>query len=121
MNENIRRLAQQAGFMFWDDEPHRPLGSDIDWAAQYDQEFDAYTRALIREVVSLERSGTNVLEHFGIETSGREIVEVDFSDQELLTYAKIAHDRDITLNKLIEQALVDFILDHEKEQQCASE
>jgi hypothetical protein len=32
-------------------------------------------------------------------------VPVDFTDQELLTYMKIAHERDITFNQLVEEAL----------------
>lgn len=32
-------------------------------------------------------------------------VPVDFTDQELLTYMKMAHDRDMTFNQFVEQAL----------------
>jgi hypothetical protein len=32
-------------------------------------------------------------------------VEVDFSDEDLLQYMKIAHERDITFNELVEEAL----------------
>ena len=32
-------------------------------------------------------------------------VPVDFSDEELLQYMKLAHERDITFNKLVEEAL----------------
>ena len=32
-------------------------------------------------------------------------VEVDFSDEELLTYMKLAHERDMTFNALVEEAL----------------
>lgn len=32
-------------------------------------------------------------------------VQVEFSDEELLNYMKIAHERDITFNQLVEQAL----------------
>jgi len=32
-------------------------------------------------------------------------VPVEFTDEELLTYMKIAHDRDITFNQLVEEAL----------------
>jgi len=32
-------------------------------------------------------------------------VPVDFTDQELLTYMKMAHERDITFNELVEEAL----------------
>jgi hypothetical protein len=36
-------------------------------------------------------------------------VPIDFSDEELLKYMTIAHERDITFNQLIEQVLVEFI------------
>jgi hypothetical protein len=32
-------------------------------------------------------------------------VSVDFSDDELLKYMKLAHERDITFNQLVEEAL----------------
>jgi Asp-tRNA(Asn)/Glu-tRNA(Gln) amidotransferase B subunit len=32
-------------------------------------------------------------------------VPVDFSDEELLQYMKLAHERDVTFNKFIEEAL----------------
>lgn len=118
MNEHVKRLADRAGFMFWGDEDWRPQGAEIDWSAQYDQEFDAYTQALICEVVNLERSGTDALEYFGVSATGRETVEVEFSDEEFLTYARLAHDRDITLNRFIEEALIQFIEQHERSQSC---
>jgi hypothetical protein len=36
-------------------------------------------------------------------------VPMDFSDEELLTYMKLAHDLDITLNQLVERALREAI------------
>jgi hypothetical protein len=39
-------------------------------------------------------------------------VPVDFTDEELLRYAKMAHEKDITLNQFIEQALREFIEHH---------
>ena len=36
-------------------------------------------------------------------------VPMDFSDEELLTYMKLAHERDITFNQLVEQALREAI------------
>jgi hypothetical protein len=38
-------------------------------------------------------------------------IEVDFSDEELLQYMKLAHERDITLNALIEESLRHVIKD----------
>ena len=34
---------------------------------------------------------------------------MEFSDEELLTYMKLAHERDITFNQLVEQALREAI------------
>jgi hypothetical protein len=39
-------------------------------------------------------------------------VPVDFSDEELLTYMKLAHEKDITFNQLIETALREAIARH---------
>jgi len=39
-------------------------------------------------------------------------VPVDFTDEELLTYMKIAHERDITFNQLVEDALREAIKHH---------
>ena len=39
-------------------------------------------------------------------------VPVDFTDEELLTYMKIAHERDITFNQLVEDALRAAIEEH---------
>ena len=92
MNTNIRRLAEEAGFMFWADEPHRPEGADIDWAAQYDREMSDFVTALVRETVRIEREGTNALAYFGIEESRLESVELILSDEEFAQYARFAHD-----------------------------
>lgn len=32
-------------------------------------------------------------------------IQVDFTDEELLTYMRMAHDRDITFNQLVEEAI----------------
>lgn len=41
----------------------------------------------------------------GEEYDTRVQVEVDFSDEELLKYMKLAHERDMTFNQLVEEAL----------------
>ena len=115
MNTNIRRLAEEAGFMFWKDEPHRPERADIDWAAQYDREMSDFVTALVRETVRIEREGTNALAYFGIEESRLESVEILLSDEEFAQYARFAHDQDITFNRWVEHALRDFMLQHERE------
>jgi hypothetical protein len=40
-------------------------------------------------------------------------VPVDFTDEELLAYMKIAHERDITFNQLVEEALREAIIDYQ--------
>jgi hypothetical protein len=32
-------LAKEAGFIFWDDEEHKPEGATIDWSSNYDSEL----------------------------------------------------------------------------------
>jgi hypothetical protein len=41
-------------------------------------------------------------------------VPVDFTDEELLTYMTLAHERDITFNELVETALREAIAEHNK-------
>jgi hypothetical protein len=40
-------------------------------------------------------------------------VPVDFSDEELLQYMKLAHERDMTFNELVEEALRHAISEYE--------
>jgi DNA-binding PucR family transcriptional regulator len=42
----------------------------------------------------------------------RVLVPIDFTEEELLTYMKIAHERDITFNQLVEEALREAIRTH---------
>jgi len=43
------------------------------------------------------------------EKDDRVDIEVDFTDEELLTYMKLAHEQDITFNQFVEQALRRFL------------
>jgi predicted DNA-binding ribbon-helix-helix protein len=45
-------------------------------------------------------------------TPGRATVEVELDDHEWYELMKLAHQRDITLNQLVEQILREFILEH---------
>jgi collagenase-like PrtC family protease len=40
-------------------------------------------------------------------------IPVDFSDEELLQYMKLAHDRDMTFNEFVEEALRHAISEYE--------
>ena len=42
-------------------------------------------------------------------------VPVDFTDEDLLAYMKLAHERDITFNQLVEEALVLAIADYDRD------
>lgn len=50
----------------------------------------------------------------GREYDYRVQLSVEFSDEELLKYMKLAHERDITFNQLIEQALEEAIRLHKE-------
>jgi len=113
MNENVKNLAKRAGFALWGNEEWNP-GDVIDWASRYDKQFVEYTRLLVKEVLELQATGTDVPAYFGITANdGKESIEVDFSDEELLTYMKVAHERDITFNKFVELALLKAIEEHD--------
>lgn len=51
----------------------------------------------------------------GVDYDDRIKVPVEFSDEELLKYMKLAHERDITFNQLIEEALRAAIDNFEKD------
>jgi hypothetical protein len=113
MNENLKTLAQRAGFVLWGDEEWNP-GDIIDWASRYDNALVEYTRLLVNEVLELQAAGTDVPAYFGITANdGKESIDVEFSDEEILQYMKLAHERDITFNKFIELALRKAIEEHD--------
>ena len=43
----------------------------------------------------------------------RVMVPVDFSDEDLLQYMKLAHERDMTFNQFVEEALRGFLIEVE--------
>lgn len=47
MNPVIKQLAEDAGFIFWQNEEWGPGPGHIDWSAIYDKEFNKYTEYLI--------------------------------------------------------------------------
>ena len=48
------------------------------------------------------------------EKDDRVEMEVDFTDEELLTYMKMAHEQDITFNQLLERALRQFLEENDE-------
>lgn len=44
MNDRIRKLAEQAGFVFWE------MSGDIDWRQANSENFDEFARLLVTEI-----------------------------------------------------------------------
>jgi len=82
MNDIVKHLAEEAGFMMWENEPWKPDGAVIDWSANYDAELDKFAELVIRECAEYIRarnfdllkddypigvSSEQLLHHFGLE------------------------------------------------------
>ena len=105
MNENVKNLVKRAGFVLWGNEEWNP-GDVVDWSSRYDKELVEYTKLLVNEVLRLQAEGTDVANYYDVEPApAMESIDVDFSDEELLQYMKLAHEQDITFNKFVENAL----------------
>lgn len=75
---------------------------DVDYCdLETDDDFVQKTRAIVA----------------GEDYDTRVSVPVDFSDEELLTYMKLAHERDITFNQMVEQALREAIDEYKRDPQ----
>jgi hypothetical protein len=75
MNDKIKQLAEEAGFLLWEDEPWKPEGAIIDWSSNYDSALERYTELIVRKcgsvLVEIEGSYAalleeRLLEHFGL-------------------------------------------------------
>ncbi len=75
MNKRIQQLAEQAGFVFWQNESWGPGPGNIDWGGDYKDEFAEFVRLLVNEsaYVAAVHSGAaaevgNIIkQHFGVE------------------------------------------------------
>ena len=57
MNGNIKQLAEEAGFVFWQDE----MWADsqvIDWSCNYDKEIETLCKLIIVKCVSICEEGS---------------------------------------------------------------
>lgn len=59
MNERIRELAKQAGFVLWADESWNP-GDVIDWSCRYDTEFKKFAELIVRECAEVAHCNFHV-------------------------------------------------------------
>ena len=91
---------------------------NTEFKAAHDQEADQRDVNLSEAWDDVHYTDLDVVDDFvqkgvsirdGEDYDTRVQVQVEFSDDELLTYMKIAHDRDITFNELVEIALQDAI------------
>ena len=53
MNKKIKKLAEKAGFCFWEDEEWGPGPDNIDWGPDYKEEFDKFCKSLILECAKI--------------------------------------------------------------------
>ena len=52
MNDQIRQLLEQSGFVLWGDEEWNP-GSVVDWASDYDEEIVQLIETVARECIDI--------------------------------------------------------------------
>ena len=50
MNKELREIAKEAGFIFWEDEPWRPSGAAIDWSSNYDWELEKFAQIIMERM-----------------------------------------------------------------------
>ena len=70
MDDNIKRLAEQAGFTFWSDEEWKPEGAIIDWAAADNSDLVRFYHLVVRECLSNMEHGFAIWKtkkDFGVE------------------------------------------------------
>ena len=72
MNNRIKELAKQAGFILWDDEEWAT--GVLDWASNYDEALEKFAKLIVRECANhimassdryrKEYFAEKILEHF---------------------------------------------------------
>ena len=79
MDDKVKQLAKQAGFIMWGSEYWNP-GDVVDWSCRYDSELERFTELVVNECFLktfsvMEKNGEEhwsdiakeLKEHFGIE------------------------------------------------------
>jgi hypothetical protein len=109
MHKRIKQLAEYSGFVFWDDGTDR-----IDWASNYDEDFERFVELLVRDVVDMQKNGTNVLKYFGMKKTKMCNLDATFDKDTELEIHRMAREQGITIDKLIEHVLTDEIIKQRK-------
>lgn len=71
MNERIKQLAEQAGFILWGEEDYNP-GDVVDWSTRYDDELVKFTQLVAEQCVKILETRSD---HAVIVNSVKEIKE----------------------------------------------
>jgi hypothetical protein len=50
MNPKLVELAQQAGFVLWQDEAWKPHNQVIDWSSDYDRELELFAQLVTKDL-----------------------------------------------------------------------
>ena len=72
MNNRIKELAKEAGFVLWGEEIWSP-GDAIDWSSGYDEELTKFVELIVNECAGIAdkaepyKSNDLIKKHFGIE------------------------------------------------------
>ena len=64
MNPKVKLLAEQAGFMFWENEPWRPDNVIIDWSSNYDNELQEFVKLIVQECITVMQEQERIPEGF---------------------------------------------------------
>jgi len=73
MNERIKELAQEAGFVLWSNEEWGPGEGHVDWSCDYEDALVKYTELIVRECAGVAdkaepyKSNELIKKHFGVE------------------------------------------------------
>ena len=73
MNERIKELVEEAGFILWGNEEWGPGEGHVDWSCDYKDVLAKYTELIVRECAGvaekerLYQTSDLIKKHFGVE------------------------------------------------------
>ena len=114
--ESAQTVYQVSAYDYTNNRAYRMINPD--YAEQYRKEAEARNEPADRAWDEVDYVDLDVVDDFiqkclairaGKDYDTRVQVPVDFSDDDLLHYMKLAHDRDITFNEFVTQALTEAI------------